>query len=364
MLFIPLLRKEVHWSKRNILVLGFILILVPASFGATSIIFQEAVPENVPVATLAQDENVSEEDMRTVEAILNLYTDPQRVDSREEGVKKLEREEVYALIQVPPNLRDGNPSTNGTFRLTIDGNIAPLLEAAPFIEELVQGRLNDTDQVEGNFTMQTEVIGIEHVGGERSLAEYLYPTFMMAMLIFFAFTYVPYNIARDAEVLDRLRVESTIESLVTAKLAYLTSLMVVPLLVFGLMATYFGYQVSPFSPIPLLLMLLTFLFLSTVSLTVMVLSRFSGAGQFANLLLMLGVLGASAIDFPRGLASSIRPQIAVLTPTHHIMIAIRSLMLKDLPVTDFTGKILFMLVATAVAVVALKVSIIYFRRTT
>jgi hypothetical protein len=49
MLFIPLLRKEVHWSKRNLAVLGFLLSLVPVALGMTSVAFQEAVPENVPV---------------------------------------------------------------------------------------------------------------------------------------------------------------------------------------------------------------------------------------------------------------------------------------------------------------------------
>lgn len=372
MLFIPLLRKEIHWSKRNLLVLGFLLIIVPASFGMSSVAFQETVPENVPVGTMAQDENVTDQDLSAVEAILNLYTNPTRIDdhpdyesNREDAMRMLEREEIYAIIEVPPNIREGDEDTEETFRFVIDGNIAPLMEAAPFIEELVEGRLaEDRDTIEGNFTVENEIVGLDHVEEERSLAEYLYPTFMMMVLMFFAFTYAPYNLARDANVLDRLRVETTLESLIASKIVYLTALMVVPLVVFGAVALWFGYAISTLAPIPLLIMLLTFSFLTTIAMSIMVLSRFSGTGQFVNLLLMIGVIGASAIDFPRGVASSLRPLIAEWLPTHYAMIAARSLMIKDLPASLYWDMIALLVVFQVLAIIGLKASIIYFRRTT
>jgi ABC-2 type transport system permease protein len=364
MLFIPLLRKELHWSKRNILVLGFLLILVPAAFGATSIAFQEVEPENVPVATVAQSENVTDQDMRAIESVLTLNTDPTRVDSREKALDMLEREEVYAIVEVPPNLRDGNEDTQGTFRFTVDGNIAPLLEAAPVIEELVQNRLTDTDAVEGNFSIESEIVGDDHVDEPRSLAEYLYPTFMMGMLIFFAFTYAPYNLARDGSVLDRLRVESSLESLVTSKLLFLTALMVIPVLVFGAVGIWLDYTVNTLSPIAVGILLLTFSSLATFAMAVVVATRFTGTGQFINLLLLIGVAGGSTIDFPRGVASSIRPVIAELSPVHYAMIAARSLMLKDVSVSVYLDMILVLVGLQVLALFALKGSIIYYRRTT
>jgi ABC-2 type transport system permease protein len=364
MLFIPLLRKEVHWSKRNVLVLGFLLILVPAAFGATTVAFQEVEPENVPVATVAQNENVSEEDISSIEAILTLNTDPTRYESRAEARDALDREEVYAIVMVPPNLRDGNPDTGGTFRFVVDGNIAPLLEAAPFIEELVQNRLNDTDAVEGNFSIESEIVGDEHVEEPRSLAEYLFPTFLMAVLIFFAFTYAPYSLARDGSVLDRLRVESSLESLVTSKLIFLTALMIVPVLVFGGVAVWLDYTVNTLSPVAVGLLLLTFSSLATFAMAIVVATKFTGAGQFINLLLLLGVAGGSAIDFPRGVVSSLRPAIAELSPIHYGMIAIRSLMLKDIAVSVYADMILVMVGLQILGLFALKGSIIYYRRST
>jgi ABC-2 type transport system permease protein len=372
MLFIPLLRKEVHWSKRNLVVLGFLLLLVPVAFGMTSVAFQETVPENVPVATVPQNENVTESDIGNVEAILTVYTDPVRVASegdpasnREKAVRMMEREEVYAIVEVPPNVDDAGPDTNETFSFVIDGNIAPLQDALPFIEDLVQGELADgSESLGGEFNFETEIIGTDRLGEERSLAEFLFPTFMMAMLIFFAFTYVPYSLARDGSVLDRLRVETSIESLVAAKLVFLTALMVVPLLMFGGLASYLEYDIGALSPLPLALMLLTFSSLASIAMAVMVASRFGGTGQFVNLLLMLGVLGVSAIDFPRGVVSATRPGIAELLPTHWGMVATRSLMLKDVPVGMYTDMILSLVGLQVLGLIALKGSIVYYRRTT
>lgn len=362
MLLIPLLRKELHWSKRNLLVLGFLLILVPAAFGATTVAFQEVEPENVPVATVAQNENVTEDDISSIEAILTLNTDPTRYESRSKAMDDLEREEVYAIVEVPPNLRDGNPDTGGTFQFVVDGNIAPLLEATPFIKELVQNRLDDTDAVEGNFSIESEIVGDDHVDEPRSLAEYLFPTFLMAVLIFFAFTYAPYSLARDGSVLDRLRVESSLESLVASKLVFLTTLMLVPVLVFGGVARWLGYTVDTLSPVAVGVLLLTFSSLATFAMAVVVATRFTGAGQFVNLLLLLGVAGGSAIDFPRGVVSSLRPAFAELSPVHYAMIAVRSLMLKSVPAAVYADMILVMVGLQILGLFALKGSIIHYRR--
>jgi ABC-type multidrug transport system permease subunit len=215
----------------------------------------------------------------------------------------------------------------------------------------------------GEFSFETEVVGTDHVAKERSLAEFLFAALMMAILIFFAFRYVPSSLARDGKMLDCLRVETSIESLVAAKLVSLTALMMVPLLMFGGLANYLGHDIGALSPLPLALMLLTFSSLASIAMAVMVASRFGGAGQFINLLLMLGVLGVSAIDFPRGVVSATRPGLAELLPTHWGMVATRSLMLKNVPVGMYTDMILALVGLQLLGLIALKGSIVYYRRT-
>ena len=362
MLLIPLLKKEIHWSKRNFLILGFLLILVPATFAWSTIAFQETVPEDIPVAVVAQDGNVTDDDLNRVKTALVLNSKPTVVNDDDRTVAEnkakaremLRREEVYAVIEVPSNVGE-SPEAEANFTLTIDGSIAPITEAAPFIVELVEG---ETDRVEGSISATVEV-----VDEEKGLGEYLYPAYMMALLIFFAFTYFPYELRRDANVLDRLRVETTVERVVASKLIYLGVLMLLPLAVFHAVSWNFGYGVNTTSPAALGVLLLTFLGLSTISATVMVLSRFSGAGQFVNLLGALGILTASAIAFPRGSLSSIRPIIAQFLPTHYAAVTVRSLMLKDVGVSTYYDMIAVVVGMALLGTIALKGSIIYYRRT-
>ena len=386
MLLIPLLRKEFHWSKRNVLILVFLLLMVPIAFGGATLALQDTVPENVPVATYAQSNDTTDEDITAIEAVLNQYTDPQRVDKYEnpernfeKAVKMLEREEVYVIIEVPPNIRSNQgipPSQiNETFRFYIDGNIAPLGEVAPFLTDFLGPAAEESDTLEGNFTIEQEILGTDHLEFEqaafadeneqfsRGLGAYLFPTFLMALMIFFAFTYVPYNLSRDADVLDRLRVETSIESLIGSKLLFLTGLMVFPLLTFGGISWWFEYQTDLLSPVPFGIMLLSFSLMATISMTVMVLTRFSGDGQFINLLLMLGVLVASGIDLPLGVISDFRPTIAQLSPIHYATVAARSLMLKDVSVGMYSDMILYLAGSQVIALVVLKGAIVYYRRT-
>ncbi len=365
MLLIPLLKKEIHWSKRNFLVLGFLLILVPATFAWSTIAFQETVPEDIPVAVVAEDDNVTADDLNRVKSALVLNSKPTVVNvdgkSAEENKKKavdmLRREEVYAVIEVPGNVGE-SPEAEANFTLTIDRTIAPINEAAPFIVELVEG---ETDRVEGSVSAEVQRINEENT--EKGLGEYLYPAYMMALLIFFAFTYFPYELRRDANVLDRLRVETTVERVVASKLLYIGVLMSLPLVVFHVIGWNFGYAVDTTSPVALGVLLVTFLGMSALSATVMVLSRFSGVGQFVNLLAMLGALTASAVAFPRGSLSSVRPLVAQFLPIHYAGVTVRSLMLKNVSAGQYTDMILVTVGMLALGAIALKGSIVYYRRT-
>jgi len=203
----------------------------------------------------------------------------------------------------------------------------------------------------------------EVVGEENDLPEYLYPTFLVALMIFFAFTYVPFNLRSESSVLDRLRVETSLEAVVAAKILFFTALMLVPILVFHVAGVYNGYAVASLHPGAILTLLLTFLLLVTVSSTVMVLTRFSGVGLFANAATMLGVLALSGLAFPLGFFSPLRTAIARVLPTYYASVTVRSLMLKDVGVGLYADWLAGIGLLTLLAIVALKGSIVYYRRT-
>jgi ABC-2 type transport system permease protein len=352
MSLVSLLRKEVAWSKRHVFVLLFLLIALPLFFAGTSFLFQDVIPRDVPVAVVAEDEAVSNVEMGVVRGGMSPYTRPVQIESYDEARRMLERESVYAIVTVPPDIRSGDT----TFTLTIDGSVVPFQEPSEVIQDLIEVELG---QIQGaDISVDREVIG-----ETKRLPEYLLPSFLMTLMIFFAFTYVPYNIGRDEVVLDRLRIETSMEQLVASKLVYLTALMLVPVLVFHVTSSFYRYDIASFAPGGVFVLLLTFALLSTVSATVSILTRFSGAGQFFNLLVMLGLIALSGLAFPLGFFSPLRTQIAQLLPTHYAMVVVRSLMLKESAITMFADWIGMLVGLWLLSLVGLKGAIVYYRRT-
>lgn len=349
-----LLKKEGHWSRRNILVLVFLLLILPTFFATSSTMFQDIVPREVPVAVVPEDEDVTDEDLRIVEGGVGVFTDPQIMRSQEDAVRALQRERVYGVITVPPDITD--PDAEAEFRLTVDGSTVPFREPSEVIVGLMEFQLDDV--LAADISAERTVIG-----DEKGLPEYLFPTLLMVVIIFFAFTYVPYNLKREATVMDRLKVETSLEAVVTAKLCYYTLLMLGPILIFHVASIYYGYEIDSLAPGAILALLSTFLLLATVSMTIMVLTRFGSIGQFTNVLLMLGTIALSGLAFPVGFFSSIRTTIARSLPTHYSMIVTRSTMLKEMQLTAFTDWVLAYVVLIGVALLALKLSIVYHRRT-
>lgn len=355
MSLLSLLKKELHWSKRNVLALIFLLVIIPVFFAGTSIVFQDILPRDIPVAVVPEDENVSDTEVNLVTNSTKVWTDPSQPDTRSKAERMLERESVYAIVVVPPDYLE--PGSNATFTLIIDGRITPFQSPSQLIQDLLEFEIQDAATISEDVTVEREIVG-EDIGFE----EYLYPTFLMALIMFFAFTYVPYSLRREAKVLDRLRVEASLESLVASKLLYLTSLMVVPMAVFHFTSNYYDYGVNTASPWAIGTLLLTFLFLATVATTIMVLTRFGGVGQFANLVVLLALITLSGLVFPMGFFSSIRTTIAKLLPTHYAMITVRSLMLKGSEPGLFFDWMAMLGLVFLVSVLALEGAIVYYRR--
>lgn len=355
MSLVALLRKEVHWSRRNALLLVFLLLAIPAFFAGSSFLFQDVVPRNVPVAVVAEDDSVTQQELSVVEGTIESFTDPTIANSRRDADRKLERESVYGMVSVPPGLSDEGQEV--TVRWTIDGTVVPFHSPSQILQQLMQFHLDRAVDADVSVDRETRY-------GLLDLPEHLFPTVLMTLVVFFAFTYVPYMLRRERTVLDRVRVEASLESLVGAKLLYMTVLTLAPILVFHLAAQYYGYDVASLRPGAIAVLLLTFFFLATLSATVTILTRFSAAGTFINLIVMLGLLALSALAFPRGFFSTLRTTIAQLLPTHYAVIIVRSLMLKGATVSTFLDWIGALVGLSILALIALELAIVHYRRTT
>jgi ABC-2 type transport system permease protein len=354
MSLVALLRKELYWSRRNALLLCVLVVLVPLFFAGASVLFQDVVPRNVPVAVVPGDETVTESELEIVEGTIESFTDPTIVDDQTTAKRQLERERIYGIITVPPDISEAG--TEAIVTWTIDGAIVPFQSPSEVLQSLTEFHL---DRVfDSEVSVERTVTGDVH-----DLPAFLFPTLLMTITIFFAFTYVPYVLRRERDVLDRVRVEASLESLLGAKLSFLTVVTLVPVTVFHLAAQYYGYEVASFHLGAVAVLLVTFLLLATVSATVMVLTRFSSVGTVLNLILMLGLMALSGLAFPRGYFSTTRTTIATLLPTHHGMIVVRSLMLKDVGAGTYLDVIGGLCGLTVLALLVLKLASVHYRRT-
>ncbi len=347
-----LLRKEFHWSRHNVLALLFLLVLLPAVFAYTSVAFETVIPRDAPVAVVPQNENVTESDITAIKGTLVQFSDPVVVDNESRARAMLRKESVYAIVTVPPDITNG--SASATFRFIVDGSVVPFKEPSKAIRNIAAFQLDRV--LPADISVQREV-----VQPESSLSEYLLSIMTIVFVILVAFTYVPYNLAREADVIDRLRAESSLEAVVGAKLLYFTALLALPLLVFQGAANYLEYSMDILTPGSVLALAMTFVFLSALSMAVMVAFRFSTMGRFINVVLLLGVVGFSGLGYPVGYFSALRKTLVRLMPTHHTMIVARSAMLKGLDWTLFSDWLLALGGFTLATLVFLKLSAVYYR---
>jgi ABC-2 type transport system permease protein len=349
-----LLKKEFHWSKHNIATLLFILLVLPSFFAYTTVAFETVIPRDAPMAVVPENDAVTENDMTIVEGSVAAFSDPTRVGSESEAIRQLRREEVYSVLVVPPDITDAN-NTNATFRYTVDGSVVPYKEPSKALRNVMAVQFDSF--LNADVTVERRVLQ-----PDNTLSEYLVPLFLMAILMLFAFTYVPYNLAKEASVLDRLRTESSLEAVVTAKVAYFTLLMALPILVFQGAAAVLGYATNALALSAIVALLFTFVILSTLSVAVMVLFRFGTVGRFVNVVLLLAVVAFSGMAYPVGYFSVVRKSIVRLFPTHYLMIITRTAMLKGRDLSLFADWIVGLLAVALAAVVVLKLSVVYYRR--
>jgi len=352
---LSLLRKELLWSRHRILTLVFLLLLLPSMFALTTVVFQTVVPEDAPIAVVPENETVSEDGLTIIEGGAALFSDPQQYENKSEAMRALRRESVYAVLEVPPGILDENTS-NATFSLYIDGSMVPFQEPSKAIRSIMGYYLNR------NLPADVSVERVV-VGNRNTLSEYLVPVFLMGIIMLFAFTYLPYNLARESDVLERLLVETSLDAVVAAKILYMTLLMLVPISAFFVAAAYLGYSVTFLSAAVVGVFLLTFVYLAAISASIMILTDFSTLGRFLNVAVMFALLTFSSIVYPVGFFSPLRKELARHVPLHYSMIIARSLTLKDLHVGLFTDWVLGLLGFTLVTILALKLSIERYKRT-
>jgi ABC-2 type transport system permease protein len=334
-----LLRKELTWSRHQVLSLVFVLLLLPSTAAFAALGFQHVLPEDTPVAVVPHEET-TEDEVNIVVAGLTSFTDPVRYDSRERALAAMDRERVYAVVTVPPGLT--NESANVTLTMYRDGNVVPYERPGRAIGNVLDRTLSRAAPADVHVR-QVEV------GEDRTLSQYLVPTFVMLVVLVLSFGYLPYALVSEAAVLDRIRFRSSLFAAVAGKVATFTVLGVVPLVAAAAASAHLGYGIALLAPGAVLVYVLTLLYTGAFAAGLTVLASFETWGRLGNLVALLFVLGFAGIVYPVGFFSAVRRELVRLVPLHYSMIVARGHVLKGLSVGELSGEYAVLVATTAAA---------------
>lgn len=346
------LKKDLAWSRHRLLTVAVLFLLVPAVFASGTVFFEHTLPEHSPVAVVPESDAVSQNDLEIARAGVTFISDPTIVSDRATAFRQLQREQVYAIIEVPPTL--GTPDTSPTIDVYIDGRITIFRLPSRAIVSLLSESL---DQL-----VAGDVEADRHVIGEKaSLSEYLLPTFLMLLVLLVALVYVPTLLAREAHVFDRLRGTASLESLVAAKFLFVGGLVVGSLLTMYLAGLFLGYSLEPISLVAVGVYLLVFVAFAALATTVSFLTQFSTVGRVVNVAVFLALLPLSNLAYPAGFFSALSQSVARHNPLHYAMIIARTALLKEPSLTLFRDWLWGLVGITSLCIGLLELSLYYYR---
>jgi len=350
---LALVRKESIAIRRNRGLFLVLLVVLPGALVLGTAVYQQTIPQDVPVGVVAEDDSTTAAELGVVRAGVTFFATPVDYDDRDAAVRALEREEVYMLIVVPGGLTAAGQRAN--FTVVSDRAMVPFEEPANLTTETLDGRLD------GLLPADVSVRQERH-NEQRSLSEYLVPSAFVAFLTLYALLFVPGRLRDERLVLDRLRTESTLETVVVSKLLVYGALLALPLGTVQVAAWGLGYRLHVLSPLSVAALGLTFLALAAVGVAVLFAFRLGDAAVYANLGIALALAGLSSYVYPVGFFSTTRREIARALPTHYAAVATRSGMLRDAPATLYADYLGYLLATALVALVAMELSIVAYRR--
>lgn len=347
------LKKDLTWSRHRIVAIVILFVIVPAIIGTGSLFFEHTVPENSPVAITPGTEHVTRNDLEVVRGGIAFVSEPTIVPDRGEAFDRLRREEVYAVVVVPPDLT--SPGATATIDVRVHGSMTIFQLPSRALVELLSRTLDGT--LPGDVEVTRTV-----VGDTKRLSEYMLPTFMMLTVMLVAFTYVPYNLASEGRVFDRFRLKSSLESLIAAKLCFFAALVTVSLLVIYGVGLALGYGLEPPSMVAMVTFLLSFLGLAALSIAIMLVTDFSDAGRVLNVVVLFLLVVTSNLAYPAGFFSALSRTVARHNPLHYAMIVARSHLLKDVPPGTFAGWIARIAAVVIGCLGVLELTILWYER--
>jgi len=348
-----LLRKELLTVRRNLGLFVVLLVVVPGALAAGTAVYQQTIPQDVPVAVAPADDATTADDMRLVRGAVRFFAAPESYEDREAATRALRREEVYLAFLVPPGLNDEDGEA--TVTVLSDRTNAPLDDPVDLALDALEAQFDTLAPADVSFE-------VAEFGDERSLSAFMLPSALFALVVLYALVYLPYQVREERHVMDRLRTETRLEYVVAGKLLFYGALVAVPAVTVSAAARYFEYGFGALDPSTLLVLGLTFLYLAAAGLAVLFFLRLRQAAVFVNLGLAVGALTLSGLVYPVGFYSEVRKAVARSLPTHYSLVALRGTMLRDAPLSLFGDYLAWLAASVVVAALLLGVSLRHYER--
>jgi len=347
-----LFSKELRWLRHNAVGVFFVLLILPSLYAASTVAFQQAIPRDTPIAIVAEDDSVTDDELEAIKGVSAFFSRPHVYDSPANAQRALHREEVYAIFTVPHGLSDEDAAL--TIQMTVEREMVPYEQPSLVIRNILARQV--TDAFPADISVQRTT-----VGEERSLSEFLISVGTILLTVVYAFAYLPRVVTNERNVFRRIRVESSLSRLLGVKFAVFTPLMLLPVVVFQGIANHLQLRLDMLAPGAVVATLLTFVSLTAVGLGVMFLVRFRTAGRMINVTLLFGTFTFSNLIYPAGFFSPLRRTIAHLSPIHYAMVIQRGISLKSKPATLYADRFGILIAFTVASLAFLALSVVYYQ---
>ena len=348
----PLVAKELRWLRRNWRAVTLVFLLAPICFGLATASFDRTLPRDVPVAVVPADDAVTQDELQAAAGLTRSVAAPRQFDSVDAAQTALEREHVYGVLSVEHGLYDAG--ANVTLSFAVAGGMVTYVEPSQVVTATLQDR--------ANIFPSTVTIEHETLDPERTLPEFLFATGLVYLFTGYAFTYVPYHLAREQRVFERVRVESSLWSLLAAKAVLFAALGTLALASMGAVGVALGYRVALANPVALAVLGLTGTSLVATGLGISFLTRFSVAGRFSNVALLGAVVAFSNPVYPSGFFSVIRRTISGFSPVYHATVVVRGLTLSGRTSGLYTDRLVLTCGVTAASLAFLATAVYHYER--
>jgi ABC-2 type transport system permease protein len=316
-----LLGKERRWVRRNWRALAVVFVLAPALLAGATAAFDQTVPRDVPVAVAPADDAVTDDELAAAAGVVRSVAHPVSYGSTDAATAALSREEVYGVVTVKHGLYDAG--ANVTLSFAVDGAMVTYREPS---RAVAAGIREQVSVFPATVTVERTVTGVE-----RTLSEFLFASGAVVLLAGYAFVSLPYNLARERRVFDRIRVESSLAAMLGAKGVLFGALGALGVGAYAAAGAALGYRVALVEPVALAALGLTGVAAGATALSIGFLTRFSSTGRFLTVALLAGLVAFSNPVYPAGTFSALRRTVAGWMPLHHATVAVRAVALKDLP---------------------------------